>query len=313
MARRLQAKTLLLEHAPVVKDFADSIYISARKPGIRKQRSAVSLSNHAVLNGKVSVVIPCRNEAANITDLIDLLLAYYNPYIHEILIVNDNSSDNTIEVVCELSLRDPRIKLLNRSKPNGVGRALRDGYRAASGQYILSMDCDFINILPEFRGLFDVIALGHDGAIGSRFSHESVILNYPFSKMVCNRLFHLLVKLVVHPGVRDVTNNLKLYRSEIFKSLEIESPHFSANLETGLKPLLEGYDIKEVPISWINRTPEMGASSFKLGVVGGDYIRALVHIWLTDRFRKPARKRLSGSPARMPETAEVSDDELEKV
>jgi dolichol-phosphate mannosyltransferase len=182
-------------------------------------------------------------------------------------------------VVQTLAAADPRIHLLNRSKPNGVGLALRDGYRAATGRYILSMDADFGEILPELRGLFRVVAEGHDGAIGSRFSHESILVNYPFPKLFFNRVCHALIKLFLLSTVRDITNNLKLYRSEILKGLEITSPHFSANLETGLKPLLAGYDIIEVPISWINRTSEMGSSSFYLRRVGLAYAGTLLACW----------------------------------
>jgi glycosyltransferase involved in cell wall biosynthesis/SAM-dependent methyltransferase len=300
-ALRVQAKVILLEHAPALKELADSQYLTARKPGVRATRLATSLTEHKSLEGAVSVVIPCHNEAANIPDLTSQLLAFYSAYIKEILIVNDNSSDDTAEVVNELSDRDKRIKVINRSKPNGVGRALRDGYQSASGRYILSMDCDFVSLLPELRGLFDAVAAGYEGAIGSRFSHDSVILNYPFLKMACNRLFHLLIRMLVKPGVRDVTNNLKLYRADILKSLVIRSPHFSANLETGLKPLLEGYNIREVPISWIDRTTGMGSSSFMLGKVGGDYIRAFINIWNTYRLNKrkgqDTRKSSASSPS----------------
>ena len=81
-----------------------------------------------------------------------------------------------------------------------------------------------------------------------------MLINYPFFKILCNRAFHLLVKLTLLGGVRDISNNLKLYRADILKTLDIEEPHFAANMETGLKPLLAGYDIEEVPVSWINRT-----------------------------------------------------------
>jgi len=71
---------------------------------------------------------------------------------------------------------------------------------------------------------------------------------------------------------------VKLYRAEILKGLEIDEDHFAANMETGLKPLLSGFDIKEVPMSWINRTAEMGNSSFRLFRVGPDYLFALLRI-----------------------------------
>jgi hypothetical protein len=140
------------------------------------------------------------------------------------------------------------------------------------------MDCDFVQILPEFRDLFDAIARGHDGAIGSRFSNESLLINYPFLKIVCNRGFHLLANILLPMHMRDVSNNLKLYRSEILKAFEIDQPGFAANAETGLKPLLGGYDICEVPISWINRTIDMGVSSFRIRKVAPGYMGALIQV-----------------------------------
>ncbi len=210
--------------------------------------------------GPVSVVVPCYNEQTNVEPLARTLLTMYGNYIFEIIFVNDNSNDRTAEVVEELSHSDSRVRLVNRTAPNGVGRALRDGYAAAKGRYILSMDCDFADIVPECRDLFDAIAEGFDGAIGSRFSHESVLINYPFAKIVCNRLFHLLARILLRVNVRDVSNNLKLFKADVLKSISLDEPGFAANVETGLKPVLAGYRVKEVPISWIVQRIDMGSS-----------------------------------------------------
>ncbi len=282
LMKRLQAKAILVEHMPGVKHACASMYMLASKRG-RRAKPEPNLADQAVLNGAVSIVVPAHNEATNIENLVGALVRSYGPYIHEIIIVNDNSTDNTAEEVGRAAQSEPRVRLVNRSKPNGVGLALKDGYRAATGKYILSMDCDFVHILPQLRGLFRVVAEGHDGAIGSRFSHESILVNYPFAKLFFNRLCHGLIKVFLLDGVRDVSNNLKLYRSEILKNLEITSPHFSANLETGLKPLLAGYDIVEVPISWINRTSEMGSSTFSVRKVGFAYARTLMDCWRQNR------------------------------
>ena len=274
---RLQSKAVLLEHMPGVRSACASVCFSARKQG-RRNKPEMCLADLPALYGAISVVVPAHNEAANIPSLIERLLRLYGPYIHELIVVNDNSTDETAAVV--RSMTDSRIRLVNRSKPNGVGRALKDGYHVATGRYILSMDCDFVEILPQIRPLFRAVANGHDGAIGSRFSHDSILVNYPFFKLVCNRFCHLLIKLFLVSTVRDITNNLKLYRSDILKTLEITSPHFSANLETGLKPLLAGYDIVEIPISWIDRTAAMGSSSFDVRKVGLAYARTLAHCWV---------------------------------
>jgi len=290
LIRAVQSVAFVLEHAPVVRELCGTLYIWLVKPG-RADRPRVSLATHPALSGSTSVVVPCHDEAPNILPLVEALVAHYDAYLHEIIIVDDNSTDGTAEAAAEAMRRDPRVRLIRRRPPNGVGRALRDGYAAATGRYILTMDCDFVQLVPELRDLFDAIAEGRDGAIGSRFSYESVLINYPFFKILCNRAFHVLVNLTVLGGVRDVSNNLKLYRAEILKTLEIEEPHFAANMETGLKPLLAGHDIVEVPVSWINRTPGMGASSFRIVRVAPGYAGALVRtigrVWRGQRdFRR---------------------------
>jgi len=281
LARFLQSLTFVFEHTPIIRELCGTLYVWAKKPGREEDRPPkVNLAFHRQLFGAVSFVIPCHNEEMNIAHLVDTLIRTYDEYIHEIVIVDDNSRDRTAAVTQEVAKVHPRVKLVKRTPPNGVGLALRDGYAAATGRYIFTMDCDFVQIVPEFRDMFDAVAAGFDGAIGSRFSHESMLINYPFFKILCNRAFHVFVKLLLLHRVRDLSNNLKLYRAEIMKEIQIEERHFAANAEKGLKPLLAGYNIKEVPISWINRTMDMGQSSFRIVKVAPNYLFALVRtIW----------------------------------
>jgi dolichol-phosphate mannosyltransferase len=284
----------LLEQMPLVREMCGTLYIQGKKPGDESmRRPKVTLADKKHLEQSTSVVIPCRNEQMNVRPLAEALLRAYEPYLLEIIFVDDSSTDRTASAVRELSREYPCVKLLERMPPNGVGRALRAGYAAARGEFILTMDCDFVEIVPELRDLFDAVAAGYDGAIGSRFSHDSVLLNYPFTKIMCNRAFHLLASLLLGVSVRDATNNLKLYRAEILQSLIIEQPGFAANVETGFKPILTGYRIKQVPISWINRRPDMGSSSFHVGRVAHSYVSALFGLVQT-AWRRPKTK---SSPA----------------
>ena len=220
----------------------------------------------------------------NVGPLVDRLRELYDEYIHEIIPVDDNSRDGTRAVIERLAAADPRIKPIFRRPPNGVGRAIADGYRAATGEWVLSMDCDFQHLLPEVRDLFDEAALGHPVVVGSRFSRHSVLLNYPFQKIVANRAFHALARVALLRGFRDLTNNLKLIRRDVVRQLKLTQPGFAVNAETGLQPLVMGHTPREVPISWINRTPDMGSSSFKLMKVGGGYWRVLLGLWLKTFF-----------------------------
>jgi dolichol-phosphate mannosyltransferase len=288
----LRNVSIVLENMPVVQTLAGSILAHAQKPPVTKKQPRCSLFRHESLRGAVSIVIPCHNEEMNISSLVIQIVALYGDYLHEIVLVDDNSEDDTRGVIERLREDYPFIKPVYRTPPNGVGRALADGYRVASGRFILSMDCDFQHLLPEFRDLFDAASEGREFIVGSRFSRHSVLLNYPFTKIVANRGFHLIAQLVFLRHFRDLTNNLKLMRREIVEKLLVLEPGFAANAETGLQPLLMGYTLTEVPISWINRTSEMGASSFRLVHVGGGYWRVLWHLWLGKTFRAGRYKSL---------------------
>jgi hypothetical protein len=93
------------------------------------------------------------------------------------------------------------------------------------------------------------------------------------------------------------------YRADILQTLEIEEPRFAANVETGLKPLLVGHDIDEVPVSWINRTEGMGSASLRIVRVAPGYFCALMRIiWRVWRGRRISRS-LSRSSTPRPNTS----------
>ncbi len=275
----LRNLSIVLENMPGARTLAGSILVHAQKPPRVPARLVTPLCDHAALRGALSVVIPCHNEEMNVRPLVTRLRDLYDAYLHEIILVDDNSTDGTRDVITALAAEDPRVRPVLRTPPNGVGRAIADGYRAATGRYVLSMDCDFQHLLPEFRDLFDAAADGFDVVVGSRFSRHSMLLNYPFQKVVANRGFHAIAQLALRRRFRDLTNNLKLMRREVVQKLVLLEPGFAVNAETGLQPLVMGYRIAEVPISWINRAPDMGSSSFRLISVGGGYWRVLRRLW----------------------------------
>jgi SAM-dependent methyltransferase len=306
LTRKLIALTrnlsILLENAPVVRATAGSILILARRPpepaGAGERRRAPrprhpSLARHEAFRGQVSVVVPCHDEETNVGPLVRDLLAFYGEYVHEVVLVDDCSRDGTPRAIAELAASDARVRGLARRPPPGVGRALGDGLRATRGRWVLTLDCDFQRLLPELEDLFDAAAAGAEVVVGSRFSRHSVLLNYPFAKIVANRGFHTLARLLLGRRLRDLTNNMKLMRREAVEALVLREPGFAANAEIGLEPLLSGFRVSEVPISWIRREPGMGTSSFRLARVGGGYARVLWGLWLRRAFGIGAYRELA--------------------
>jgi dolichol-phosphate mannosyltransferase len=289
--------SLVMENTPVIKLLAGTILVHAQKPPRGLSRPPVRMTEHRALHGGVSVVVPCYNEEMNLGPLVEGLLAHYDEYIHEIILVDDNSRDRSRQIMQDLSQYDSRVRPVFREPPNGVGRAIAEGMRVATGPWVLTMDCDFKHILPEMRDMFDQAVAGADVVLGSRFSRRSVLINYPLQKILCNRSFHLLLQLVFRRKMWDVTNNLKLMHREVVENLDLESPWFSVNAETGLKPILMGYKIRPVAISWINRTPEMGTSSFSLIKNGLGYARVLADLAWKSRFGTRQLRRRSEAAA----------------
>ena len=123
--------------------------------------------------------------------------------------------------------------------------------------------------------------------IGSRFVKGGKVVGYPFLKLLMNRLFHWVVKIIFRIKQNDLTNNFKLYRTKIFQSMPWKSEGFAMNAETGLLPILFGYRIVEVPVVWIDRSPQMGRSKFGLLKHGAGYIQVIFHALRCAWSRKP--------------------------
>ncbi len=240
----------------------------------------------------LSTILIAHNEESAIGLMLEGLLASYNQELLEIIVVDDASTDQTADIVSRFALRDPKIKLIQRTPPCGVGRALKTGFANVSSRakYVLTMDSDFVENVGQVRALIDAIENNDcDGVIGSRFVRGGKIVRYPFMKRVMNRLFHATVKLVFGVKQHDLTNNFKLYRAEILQSMPWQSEGFAMNAETGLLPVLAGYNVIEVPVVWVDRDPKMGKSKFHLIRHGGAYLRVILHAMKMVRSKKSGR------------------------
>jgi len=212
--------------------------------------------------------------------MLEGLLATYDQEILEIIVVDDASGDNTAGIVASWVKRNPKVRLVKRTPPCGVGRALKTGFShiSSKAEYALSMDSDFVENINQVRALLNAIEERNcDGVIGSRFVEGGKLVGYPFFKRLMNRLFHGIVKMLFQIKQNDLTNNFKLYRASILRSMPWKSDAFAMNAETGLLPILSGYKVVEVPVVWVNRNPQMGKSKFGLLKQGRGYIQVIFH------------------------------------
>jgi glycosyltransferase involved in cell wall biosynthesis len=228
----------------------------------------------------LSVILIAHNEEQSIGAMLEGLLAKYGREILEIIVVDDASADRTAAIADDWAKQNAKVRLIRRTPPCGVGRALKTGFSKIDprAKYALTMDSDFVENIDQVRALIERMEQGAcDGVIGSRFIEGGKVVRYPLLKRMMNRFFHAVVKAIFRVKQHDFTNNFKLYRADIFRSLPWRSNDFAMNAETGLLPVLSGYKLAEVPVVWVDRAPAMGKSKFGLLKHGGGYLRVILH------------------------------------
>jgi dolichol-phosphate mannosyltransferase len=222
---------------------------------------------------KLSVVIPAYNEEGSIeetlTTLYDALLkANIN---HEIVVTNDNSKDNTLQVLENLKLKIPTLVVHTNKGPNGFGYAVRYGLDRFTGDCVAVMMAD-LSDSPNDLILFynKMLAENLDCVFGSRWIKGGLTIDYPPFKKIMNRIFNTIVRILFGLKYNDCTNAFKLYKRETILGLKpFLSPHFNLTLELPLKAIVRGYTYTVLPNSWQNR--KAGESKLKLKEMGSRY------------------------------------------
>ena len=136
---------------------------------------------------------------------------------------------------------------------------------------------DDINDLINYNKLIN--SDNYDAILGSRFLKESKVIDYPFQKLILNRLFNYFVGLVFWNKYNDYTNAFKIYKkSALIEISPLISESFNIFLEIPLKLISRKYNYKIIPINWIGR--KKGASKFKIKELGSKYLFTLIYCFI---------------------------------
>lgn len=230
---------------------------------------------------KISVLIPARNEEKDIKDTAEAVFNILRSegIDHEILIVNDNSTDGTEDALKRLSAEIPSVRYINNSKPSGFGLAVRKGLETFNGDAVCVMMADKSDSPEDLVRYFRKLEEGYDCVFGSRFIKGSRLIDYPLHKLILNRIGNYFIKLFVGVNHNDITNAFKCYKKEVIEGVKpIFSSHFNLTVELPLKAIIRGYKFATIPISWTNRT--RGISKFKIKEMGSRYLFIILYIFL---------------------------------
>jgi dolichol-phosphate mannosyltransferase len=230
---------------------------------------------------KLSVVIPARDEAGSIGDTLRGLVATLEGEAidHEIVVVDDGSSDGTPTVVDRLAAQSPSVRCIRSPYMGGFGLAVRAGLEAYTGDAVAIMMADGSDHPRDLVRYYHLLEEGYDCAFGSRFMSGSSVHDYPRLKLILNRVVNLGIRVLFRHGYNDTTNAFKAYRREVIDSIQpLFSNHFNLTVEMPLKAVIRGFRFGVVPISWTNRS--WGESKLGLREMGSRYLFIVLYAFL---------------------------------
>lgn len=206
----------------------------------------------------ISLVIPAYNESKVISDTINKTSAYFakKNYDFEIIVVNDDSIDNTRELVSALTKNASFIKLINNKHNMGKGFSVKCGVLASRGDYILFSDADLSTPIEDLDKLMPYFAQGYDVVIGSRALKDSkILLKQPGLRQSMGKIFNLIVRLLGLATISDTQCGFKCFtRDAARKIFELQRyKGFCFDVEILYLAKFLGYRIKDIPVTWTNR------------------------------------------------------------
>ncbi|NCS23855.1 MAG: glycosyltransferase [Microcystis aeruginosa BS13-02] len=240
----------------------------------------------------LSIVIPAYNEEDCIESTTDLISERLerDKIDYEILVVNDNSKDNTEAVLQKINQENPRIRYINNYYPNGFGFAVRCGLENFSGDAVAVVMADNSDSPDNMVDYYYKLQEGYDCVFGSRFIKGGKVIDYPIHKLIVNRLANLFIQVLFGLKFNDTTNAFKIYRKEVIEGISpLLSHHFNLTVEMPLKAIVRGYSYTTIPITWRNRTT--GISKLKLKEMGSRYLFIVLSIWLEKHLSRGDYKR----------------------
>lgn len=250
----------------------------------------------------LSVVIPARNEEDCICSTVEHLhlelQLHHVP--HEIVVVDDGSSDRTWPLLLDLQSRISELRPVQNLGRHGFGRAIIYGLDQMQGDAVVIMMADESDDCADVVAYWKKLNEGYDCVFGSRFSRGGGTIDYPLLKLILNRLANVFLATLFRIKLNDTTNAFKAYRKTVIDGCRpLIAPHFNLTIEIPLKAIVRGFSWTVVPITWRNR--RSGVAKFKIKEMGSRYFFICMYVFLEKYFSKgdyyvPSERKISTAP-----------------
>jgi glycosyltransferase involved in cell wall biosynthesis len=209
---------------------------------------------------KLSVVIPCYNEAKTLEKCVKRVLKISSEFLNlEIILIDDGSTDGSLSIARDLANEDARIMVIQHDKNRGKGAALRTGFQKATGDFIAIQDADLeYNPIDLVRLLDPLLSNEADVVFGSRFLPHGPHRVLYFWHSLGNRFLTLISNMFTNLNLTDIEVCYKVFRREVLQRINLKEERFGFEPEITAKVARMGCRIYEVGISYHGRTYQEG-------------------------------------------------------
>jgi dolichol-phosphate mannosyltransferase len=240
----------------------------------------------------LSVVIPARNEEACIASTVEHLYLELRRHNvpHEIIVVDDSSTDATWSTLESLKTQIPSLIPVQNRGQHGFGRAVSCGFDRMAGDAVVVMMADESDDCRDVVRYWKKLNEGYDCVFGSRFVRGGGVIGYPKIKLFFNRLANHFIRVLFRIRLNDTTNAFKAYRKEVIDGCRpLIAPHFNMTIEIPLKAIVRGYSWVTIPITWHAR--RTGTPKLKIKEMGSRYLFICFYVWLEKYFSRGDYRR----------------------
>ena len=240
----------------------------------------------------LSIVIPARDEEGCIASTVEHLFVELRIHSvpHEIIVVDDGSTDRTWERLSALTERVPTLRPVQNTGLHGFGRAITYGFEQLKGDAVVIMMADESDDCRDVVRYWQLLNEGWDAVFGSRFIKGGGVIDYPWLKLKVNRLANAVIRALFGIRLNDTTNAFKAYRRSVIEGCRPWlAPHFNLTVELPLKTIVRGYSWTVVPITWRNR--RTGEAKLKIKEMGSRYLFICLYVWLEKYFSRGDYKK----------------------